>query len=65
MTYGRFISYNVIGGVLWIGAFAYAGFFFGNIPMVKRNFTLVIFAIIILSVMPGVIEFIKHKMKKA
>ncbi len=65
MTYGRFISYNVIGGILWIAAFAYAGFFFGNIPMVKRNFTLVIFAIIILSVMPGVIEIIKHKMKKA
>jgi membrane-associated protein len=64
MTYGKFLSYNVIGGVLWIGAFAYAGYFFGNIPMVKRNFTLVIFVIIILSVMPGVIEFIKHKMRK-
>lgn len=64
MTYGKFLSYNVIGGILWIGAFAYAGYFFGNIPMVKRNFTMVIFAIIILSVMPGVIEFIKHKMKK-
>ena len=65
MTYGKFISYNIIGGILWIGAFAYAGYFFGNIPMVKKNFTLVIFAIIILSVMPGVIEFVKHKMKKA
>lgn len=64
MTYGKFISYNVAGGILWIGAFAYAGYFFGNIPMVKRNFTMVIFAIIILSVMPGVIEFIKHKMQK-
>lgn len=65
MTYMKFISYNVIGGILWIGAFAYAGYFFGNIPMVKRNFTLVIFAIIILSVMPGVIEFLKHKMKNS
>ncbi len=46
-------------------AFAYAGYFFGNIPMVKRNFTLVIFAIIILSVMPGVIEFLKHKLKNS
>lgn len=64
MTYGKFISYNVAGGILWIGAFAYAGYFFGNIPMVKRNFTMVIFAIIILSVMPGVVEFIKHKMQK-
>jgi len=64
MTYGKFLSYNVIGGILWIGAFSYAGYFFGNIPMVKRNFTMVIFVIIILSVMPGVIEFIKHKMMK-
>ncbi len=63
MTYGRFISYNVIGGIVWIAAFTYAGYFFGNIPMVKGNFTLVIFVIIILSVMPGVIEFIKHKME--
>jgi membrane-associated protein len=57
MTYSRFLSYNVIGGVIWIFAFVYAGYFFGNIPIVKDNFSLVILAIIIISVMPGVIEF--------
>jgi len=60
MTYGRFLSYNVIGGVAWVLGFVMAGFWFGNIPVVKRNFTLVIFAIIILSVMPAVIEAIRQ-----
>ncbi len=65
MTYWHFISYNVIGGVTWIAAFVLAGYFFGNIPMVKNNFTMVIFAIIIISILPGVIEFIRqHKMGK-
>ncbi len=44
MTYWRFLLYNVVGGIVWIGIFVYAGYFFGNIPVVKRNFTLVIFA---------------------
>lgn len=61
MTYSRFLLYNVIGGVIWISIFVYAGYFFGNIPVVKRNFTLVIFAIIIISVMPAVIEFWQHR----
>ena len=61
MTYIHFLSYNVVGGIVWIASFSFAGYFFGNIPMVKKNFTLVIFAIIILSVLPGVIEFIRHK----
>jgi len=62
MTYGRFLSYNVIGGLAWVLGFVMAGFWFGNIPVVKRNFTLVIFAIIILSVMPAVIEaFRQHR----
>jgi membrane-associated protein len=65
MTYWHFISYNVIGGIVWILAFIFAGYYFGNIPMVKSNFTMVIFAIIIISVLPGVIEFIRqHKMNK-
>jgi membrane-associated protein len=63
MTYARFLSYNVIGGILWIALFTLGGYFFGNIPVVKRNFTLVILAIIILSILPGVIEFIRHKRK--
>ena len=65
MTYWHFISYNVIGGVVWIAAFVLAGYYFGNIPMVKNNFTMVIFAIIIISILPGVIEFIRqHRMHK-
>jgi membrane-associated protein len=57
MSYGKFILYNVVGGIVWIGGFLYAGFFFGNIPVVKRNFTLVVFAIIIVSVLPAVFEY--------
>ena len=63
MTYGRFLSYNVVGGLAWVVGFVMAGFWFGNIPVVKRNFTLVIFAIIILSVMPAVIEAIRQRVR--
>lgn len=61
MTYKKFFSYNVIGGVLWIASFTILGFLFGNVPIVKKNFTLVIFGIIFLSILPGIIEFLKHK----
>ena len=61
MTYLRFISYNVIGGIAWIAAFVFAGYFFGNIPIVKQNFTIVISAIIVISILPGVIEFIRQR----
>ena len=57
MTYSKFLLYNVVGGLLWIGIFLVAGYWFGNIPLVKKNFTLVIFAIIILSVLPAVFEY--------
>lgn len=56
MTYRRFFVYNVIGGFVWIYAFTYLGFFFGNLPMVKDNFGLVIMAIIVVSVIPIAIE---------
>jgi len=62
MTYLRFISYNIIGGIAWIAVFVYGGYFFGNLPTVKRNFTLVIMAIIFISVLPGIYEFIRQKM---
>jgi len=65
MTYFHFISYNVVGGIVWIAAFVFGGYFFGNIPVVKRNFTLVIMAIIVLSIMPGVIEYFRHRSRKA
>jgi membrane-associated protein len=61
MKYARFIAYNVIGGISWICLFLLAGYFFGGIPAVKRNFTLVIMAIVIISVMPGVFEYWRQK----
>lgn len=61
MKYGRFILFNVLGGLAWVSSFLLLGYFFGEIPIVKRNFTLVIFAIIFLSVLPGIIEFIKNR----
>lgn len=61
MTYGRFISYNVIGGVVWVALFTFGGYFFGNLTFVQNNFTFVVLAIILISVMPGVIEFIKER----
>ncbi|RPI29268.1 MAG: DedA family protein [Acidobacteria bacterium] len=61
MTYSYFLSYNVIGGLAWVSIFLFGGFFFGNLDVVRRNFSLVIFAIIILSVMPAVIEYLRQK----
>jgi membrane-associated protein len=61
MRYPRFLAYNVVGGIVWIGLFVYGGYFFGNIPLVKRNFTLVILGIIFVSVLPGIIEFLRHR----
>ena len=61
MTYGKFLVYNVAGGILWIVLFTLGGYFFGNLPIVKKNFTFVIFAIIIISVMPTVIEYFRQR----
>lgn len=61
MKYLRFITYNIVGGVSWVCLFLLAGYFFGGIPVVKRNFTLVIMAIIIISVLPGVFEYWRQK----
>jgi membrane-associated protein len=61
MTYGRFLTYNVVGGIVWIASFILGGYFFGNIPIVKKNFTLVIVAIIVISVMPTVFEFLRQR----
>ncbi len=61
MTYTRFFLYNVVGGIAWVASFAYAGYFFGNMPIVKKNLSLLIVAIVILSILPGIIEYIRHK----
>jgi membrane-associated protein len=65
MTYGKFISYNVIGGLAWVALFTLGGYFFGNLPFVQDNFSLVILAIIIISVMPAIIEFIRERSKSS
>lgn len=61
MKYSRFIMYNIVGGFAWIVAFTMIGYFFGNLPFVKKNFTLVIFAIIFISILPPIIEFLKQR----
>jgi membrane-associated protein len=61
MTYSRFMLFNVSGALLWIGLLLPAGYFFGNLPWVKKNFSVVVLAIIILSILPGVIEFIRER----
>jgi membrane-associated protein len=59
MSYPRFIAYNVGGAVLWVGLFVLGGYFFGNIPTVRENFTLVILAIIVISVLPVIYETLR------
>jgi membrane-associated protein len=60
MTYTRFSFYNVLGSIAWVAIFILGGYYFGNLPAVKSNFTLVIFAIIFLSVLPALIEYLRH-----
>lgn len=64
MTYWRFISYNILGGIAWIAIFVFGGYYFGNLPVVRDNFSLVIVAIVIISVMPGVIKFMQERTRK-
>ena len=64
MSYRKFASYNIIGGILWISSFLFLGYFFGGIPVIKDNFSYVIFGIIILSILPPVIELIREKRKR-
>jgi membrane-associated protein len=64
MTYSKFILYNIAGGVLWVAIFVFGGYYFGNIPVVKNNFSLVIIVIIVISILPGVIEFFRHRKGK-
>jgi membrane-associated protein len=61
MTYKHFIIYNIIGGITWVSIFLFGGYFFGNLPFIKHNFSVVIIVIIIISVLPGIIEFLKSK----
>ncbi|MCG3129009.1 MAG: Protein DedA [Phycisphaerae bacterium] len=61
MTYWKFLTYNVVGGIVWVGACLFAGYFFGNIEIVKKNFSLVVLAIIFISILPGLVEYLAHR----
>ncbi len=61
MKYGRFMTYTVTGAVLWVLVCTFAGYFFGNLQVVKKNFSLVILAIIVVSILPGVIGFLRER----
>jgi len=63
MTYGKFLRYNIVGGALWITGLTLLGYFFGNLPFVQKNFEIVIFGIIGLSLLPMVFEIVRNKMK--
>jgi len=64
MHYGKFIRFNIIGAASWVLLLVLVGYFFGNLSFVKNNFELVILGIVILSLLPMIIEFIRSKMKK-
>ncbi len=65
MTYSKFIAYNIIGGLAWVAICTSAGYYFGQMKVVKNNFSLVVLAIIFLSILPGIIEYVKHRREKA
>jgi membrane-associated protein len=61
LTYGRFLGFSVLGALIWVGLLVPAGYFFGNLPVVKNNLTAVILLIVFISVLPGIVEFVRHK----
>ena len=65
MAYPRFLLFSVGGGLFWVVALVYLGVFFGNLPIVKQNLTVAIFAIIAMSLTPLAFEFLRHRLKKA
>jgi membrane-associated protein len=64
MSYLRFLAYNVVGGVLWVAVCVLAGYFFGSRPLVKNNFSLAILAIVFISVLPGLVEYVRHRLAR-
>ncbi|MDD5148490.1 MAG: DedA family protein [Candidatus ainarchaeum sp.] len=64
MNYANFLGYNVIGAVVWVAIFVFGGYLFGNIPVVSENLSLIIIAIIIVSILPALFGFLRHYLKK-
>jgi len=65
MTYRKFLSYNVIGAAAWVGLLAYAGYLFGNIPWVKDNLPWIVLGIVIVSLLPMIVQFVKERRARA
>ncbi|HEX6223286.1 MAG TPA: DedA family protein [Chryseolinea sp.] len=65
MSYMKFATYNVVGGVVWVSSFLFLGYFFGGLPVIKDNFTYVIFGIIVVSMLPPIIEVVRDRRKRA
>jgi len=61
MSYLRFLAYNVVGGLAWVAVCLFAGYYFGNLPFVRKNFSVVVLAIIVISVLPAVVEYLRHR----
>jgi len=61
LTYGRFLGFSVLGALIWVGLLVPAGYFFGNLLVVKNNLTAVILLIVFISVLPGIVEFVRHR----
>lgn len=64
MPYPRFLFYSFAGSVFWIGSLTYAGYYFGNLPIVKQNLSLVIVGIVVLSIMPGIVEYLRSRARR-
>jgi membrane-associated protein len=65
MTYKRFVTFNVIAGIAWVSTMTLSGYFFGDLPVVKNNFGLVVLAIIFISVLPGIIQYLRERRQAA
>ncbi len=64
MSYGRFVTFNIVGGVIWVNGFLLLGYFFGNLPIIKERFSLVILAIVFVSFLPPIIRIIRNQIDK-
>jgi membrane-associated protein len=64
MSYGRFLAFNVVGGVGWVVLLVGAGYFFGTIPVVQENYSIAVLAIIAISTVPIAVEYLKHRRRK-
>jgi membrane-associated protein len=64
MPYSRYITYCVLGAVLWVGSLCLAGYFFGNIPAIRENLSVVILAIVLLSISPGIVAWLTPRLVK-